>query len=186
MSRLLVGVDRHRLLHHGCLLTVGGDSSSPVRRECRSAAFDRTDPATRRSAWRVEILTEARLAERLPGALTWISRSRRRHSGPARSLEREAVVLVEIAAVVFGEGAQASEIVELDATLPEGHEATLAQLAQDAVHVDGGEPQRIGQKMLVERAGEAALPDPSPTGCRRRPSSSKDARCGPGRCAGRC
>jgi hypothetical protein len=40
---------------------------------------------------------------------------------------------------------------------PEGHQTTLAQLPQDAVHVDGGEPQRIGQEILVERANEAAV-----------------------------
>jgi len=66
--------------------------------------------------------------------------------------------------VEFGEVAQALEIVKLDATIPKRHQATLAQLAQDAVHVDRGEPQRIGQKPLGE---------PSPTSCRRSPSSSR-------------
>ena len=33
--------------------------------------------------------------------------------------------------MVFGESAQAGEVVELDATLSEGHEAALAQLPQD-------------------------------------------------------
>ena len=74
-----------------------------------------------------------------------------------RSSEPEPVALVEIAAVVIGEVAQALEIVKLDATIPKRHEATLAQLAQDAVHVDGGEPQRIGHEILVERANEAAV-----------------------------
>jgi hypothetical protein len=32
-----------------------------------------------------------------------------------------------------GEGAQPGEIVELDAAVPEGHQAALAQLSQDAV-----------------------------------------------------
>jgi hypothetical protein len=55
-----------RLLHHGCLVTVG-DSSCPFAENAGSAAFDRTDPAIRRSAWRVEILTEAPVATELPG-----------------------------------------------------------------------------------------------------------------------
>jgi hypothetical protein len=62
-----VGVDRDRLLHHGCLLTVGGDSSCPIAEIAGSATFDRTDPVVRRSAWRVEILTEAPVATELPG-----------------------------------------------------------------------------------------------------------------------
>jgi hypothetical protein len=49
-----------------CLLTVG-DSSCPFAENAGSAAFDRTDPAIRRSAWRVEILTEAPVATELPG-----------------------------------------------------------------------------------------------------------------------
>jgi hypothetical protein len=61
-----VGVDRDRLLHHGCLLTVGGGSSCPFAENAGSAAFDRTDPAIRRSAWRVDILTEAPVATELP------------------------------------------------------------------------------------------------------------------------
>ena len=45
----------------------------------------------------------------------------------------ETVGLVEIAAVVFGEASQAGEIVKHDATLPEGHQAALAQLPQDTI-----------------------------------------------------
>jgi hypothetical protein len=62
-----VGVDRDRLLHHGCLLTVGGDSSCRIAEIAGSAIFDGTDPAVRRSAWRVEILTEAPVTTELPG-----------------------------------------------------------------------------------------------------------------------
>ena len=62
-----MGVDCDRLLHHGCLLTVGRDSSCPFAENAGSAVFDRTDPAIQRSASRVEILTDAPVATELPG-----------------------------------------------------------------------------------------------------------------------
>ena len=58
--------------------------------------------------------------------------------------------------MVSGEVSQALEVVKLDAAFPEGHQAALAQLAENPVHVDRGEPQRIGQEILVERAVKAA------------------------------
>ena len=63
---------------------------------------------------------------------------------PGRSSDSEPVALVEIAAVVLGKVAQALQIMKLDATFPEGHEAALAQLPQDAVHVDRGEARQPG------------------------------------------
>ena len=74
---------------------------------------------------------------------------------------------------------------ELDATLPEGHEGALAQLAQDAVHVDRGEPQRIGQEILVERADEAAV-RAEPHELQAQPQLEQEMGRAHQRCAGRC
>lgn len=59
--------------------------------------------------------------------------------------------------MIVGEGAQAGDIVELDAAIPEGDQGALTQLAQDAVQVKCGQPERIGQQVLVQRASIAAL-----------------------------
>ena len=45
----------------------------------------------------------------------------------------------------FGERLQARKIVELDLAAAERQQAPLAQLAQDAVDVDGGQAQRVRQ-----------------------------------------
>ena len=57
-----------RLLHHGPLVAVRGDSSCPLA-ECRAGLLrDRPgSPTDRRSAWRVEMLTEAPVATESPG-----------------------------------------------------------------------------------------------------------------------
>ena len=59
--------------------------------------------------------------------------------------------------MVLGQVLQPGEIVEDDLTVAEGHEALLAQLAQHAVEVDGGKPQRVGQQVLVQGAGKTGL-----------------------------
>jgi hypothetical protein len=59
-----------RLLHHGCLVTVGGNSSCPFAGSAGPVPFCRTDPGVRQigallGEWR--ILTQAPVATESPG-----------------------------------------------------------------------------------------------------------------------
>ena len=67
------------------------------------------------------------------------------------------MVLVEIATVVPGELAQTRQVVKRHPAIAEGEQLALAQLAQDAVDVDRGEPDGIGEQVLVQGTGEATL-----------------------------
>ena len=56
--------------------------------------------------------------------------------------------------MVTRQDAEAIQVVEGDLAVAEGHELALAQ---GAVEVDGGEPQCVGEHVLVQRAGVALV-----------------------------
>lgn len=75
---------------------------------------------------------------------------------PESSLSfQERAALVQICRVELGQLDQPVMIVKRYAAIPEGHHFALAQLAQDAVHVDGTQAQGIGQVILCERTSES-------------------------------
>lgn len=70
---------------------------------------------------------------------------------------KQTVALVNGGVLVAGEKAQLSKIVESHLSIAEGDQLLLAQLAQDPIDVDCGKTDRIGQQVLVQRAGEVRL-----------------------------
>ena len=70
--------------------------------------------------------------------------------------------LIQIGHVKIRKRDETVQVVNLDAPILERHEAFLAQVAQDAVHMDGAQPQGVGQVVLRQwtlEAGPVADPD---------------------------
>jgi hypothetical protein len=71
---------------------------------------------------------------------------------------------IQITASKTGELLQAIDVVHPHTAVAYGKEAQLPQLAQHAVHMDGGHPQGVGENELRERASELCLRrDPNQT-----------------------
>jgi hypothetical protein len=67
------------------------------------------------------------------------------------------VARIQVAAVEARELPEPVQIVDLDGALPQGEQFALTQLTQDAVDMNGGQTQRVGENELAKRTLEFGL-----------------------------
>ena len=67
---------------------------------------------------------------------------------------RQLLARIEIAALEPGPLPEAGQIMNADAAPAHGDQSLLAQLPQDAINMDGGQPQGISEHELGQRALE--------------------------------
>ena len=82
---------------------------------------------------------------------------RARRSRDIRHLMQTLAALIQIRRIELGKVHQPVIVVKRHMSVPKCHQSTLAKQAQDAVHMDRAQPQRIGEVILRQRAFEPVL-----------------------------